>query len=44
MDICGVIRSFNWCTFVVSNVLLRVPKNESNFRHTEEADFTDYEY
>ena len=29
-----------WYTFVVSNVFLRVPKTESDFRCTEEAEFT----
>ena len=31
-----------WYTFVVSNVFLRVPKTESDFRCTEKAEFTDY--
>ena len=28
-----------WYTFVVSNVFLRVPKTESDFRCTEKAEF-----
>ena len=31
-----------WYTFVVSNVFLRVPKTESDFRCTEKAEFADY--
>ena len=31
-------------TFVVSDVLLRVPKNESDFRCTEKAVLSNYEY
>ena len=31
-----------WYTFVVSNVFLRVPKTESDFRCAEQAEFTDY--
>ena len=34
-----VVRGF-WYTFVVSNVFLRVPKTESDFRCTEKAEFT----
>ena len=29
-----------WYVFVVSNVFLRVPKTESDFRCTEKAEFT----
>ena len=29
-----------WYTFVVSNVFLRVPQTESDFRCTEKAEFT----
>ena len=29
-----------WYTFVVSNVFLKVPKTESDFRCTEKAEFT----
>ena len=29
-----------WYTFVLSNVFLRVPKTESDFRCTEKAEFT----
>ena len=29
-----------WYIFVVSNVFLRVPKTESDFRCTEKAEFT----
>ena len=29
-----------WYPFVVSNVFLRVPKTESDFRRTEKAEFT----
>ena len=31
-----------WYTSAVSNVFLRVPKTESDFRCTEKAEFTDY--
>ena len=31
-----------WYTFVVSNVFFRVPKTESDFRCTEQAEFTDF--
>ena len=34
---------FAFCIhFMVSNVFLRVPKTESDFRRTEKAGFTDY--
>ena len=36
-----VVLGFRY-TFVVSNVFLRVPKTESDFRCTEKAEFTDY--
>ena len=31
-----------WYTFVVSNLVLRVPKTKSDFRCTEKAEFTDF--
>ena len=37
----SVVLGF-WYTFVVSNVLLRVPKTESDFRCIEKAEFIDY--
>ena len=33
---------FSMYTFVVSNILLRVPKDESDFQCTQKVDRTDY--
>ena len=38
-----VVISFGYA-LVISKVLLRVLKNESDFRCAENAEFTDYEY
>ena len=41
---CLLVVLCCWYTFVVSNVVLRAPKTESDFRCTEKAEFTDYWY
>ena len=39
--LCVFVVFCFWYTFVVSTVLLRVPKTESDFRCTEKAEITD---